>query len=265
VLLGSIVYFFGLLSFDARSPGDLLEEIRNSRGERRAMAAFELSRLEKFDFPDGGRSSFATQAARTFEEESGGDPRIRRALALTLGRVGDPLATPGLVRALDDPDIETQLYGIWALGAIGSPGAADAILPRLHHEDPAIRKIAAFALGQIGDSKAVPALRVSMQDSTPDVVWNSAIALARLGDGSSLPILLPLLLSPGAPADLTPGQWENLKINIIRSLRGFPGEPVRAALRKVAGGDPSPRVRSEARRNLEGSSDSLLAPLPPDP
>ena len=264
VLLGSIIYFFGLLSFDAKSPADLLDEIRNSRGERRAVAAFELSRMEKLDFTDGGRSAFVSKAVQTFEEEAGGDLRIRRALALTLGRMGDPIAAPGLVRALEDPDIETQLYGIWGLGAIASPGTADSILPRLRHEDPAIRKMAAFALGQIGDTRAVPALRISLQDSTPDVVWNSAIALARMGDESSLPILVPLLLSPGAPADLTPGQREDLKINIIRSLRRFPGPPVKTALRKVAGGDPSPRVRSEARRSLEGSSDSPQAPLPPD-
>ena len=84
-LLGSIVYFFGLLSFDARSPGDLLTEIRTSSGERRALAAFELSRMERLRLSAGAREAFVSEALRTFQEEKGRDSRVRRALALTLG------------------------------------------------------------------------------------------------------------------------------------------------------------------------------------
>jgi len=263
VLLGSIVYLFGLLSFDARSPRDLLEEVRTSAGERRAMAAFELSRVERYGFSPGERSHFVSDATRAFGGEAGKDLRVRRALALTLGRVGDPLAVPELIGALEDPDVETQLYGIWALGAIGARSAVVALLLKLQHEDPGIRKMAAFGLGQIGDPGAASALRVALQDPAPDVTWNAAVALARLGDPSSLPVLLPLLLAPSPAAGLPPQQSEELKVNIIRSLGRMRGEPVDAALRKTAAGDPSLRVRGEARRLLEGRPEPLFPPPPP--
>jgi hypothetical protein len=262
-LVGSILFFFGFLSFDASGPRDLLDEIRTSTGERRALAAFELSRLERLDVPAGGESSFIQEAVRTFEEEKDRDLRIRRALALTLGRAGDPRAVPALVRALEDPDVETQLYSIWALGAIGESGAEASILPKLQHEDPAIRKMSAFALGQIGNPAAIPALRISLQDTVPDVTWNAAVALARLGDRSGLPILLPLVLSRRPFGSLTAQQEEDLKINIIRSLRRLAGEEVADALRKVALFDASARVRGEARAAGGTGSAPTPAPLPP--
>jgi HEAT repeat protein len=262
-LLASIVYFFGLLSFDARRPGDLLAEIRTSSGERRALAAFELSRMERLRLSAGAREAFVSEALRTFQEERGKDSRVRRALALTLGRVGDRRAVPGLLQALDDPDAETQMYVVWALGAIGAPEAAGPILPKLGHEDAGIRKMAAFSLGQIGNPAAVPALRVALQDSTPDVTWNAAVALARLRDRSALPILMPLLLARSAIPGLTPRQTEEFKVNIIRSLRGLDDKAVEAALRQAAESDPSPRVRGEARRLEAGSPEPTLPPLPP--
>lgn len=263
VLLGCIIYLFGLLSFDARSPRDLLGEVRTSAGERRAMAAFELSRMERYDFSPGERPAFLSEAIRAFDEEAGRDVRVRRALALTLGRIGDPLAAPGLIGALSDPDVDTQLYSIWALGAIGAGSAVEPLLQKLQHEDPGIRKMAAFGLGQIGDPAASAGLRAALQDPAPDVTWNAAVALARLGDSSSLPVLLPLLAASSPSAGLSPGQNEELKVNIIRSLGRMRGDPVDAALRVVATGDSSMRVRAEARRLLEGRPEPLAPPRPP--
>jgi hypothetical protein len=264
-LAGCIIFFFGFLSFDATSPRELLDEIRTSTGERRALAAFELSRLQRLDFPEGGEPAFVTEALRTFEEEKDRDPRIRRALALVLGRTGDPRAVPGLVGALADSDVETQIYSIWALGALGDTSAAGSIDSKLQHEDPAIRKMAAFSLGQIGNPDSIPALRIALQDSVPDVTWNAAVALARMGDRSGLPVLLPLLLSRGAPGGLTVQQGEDLKINIIRSFRRLGGAEVAQALGKAAEVDPSARVRGEARRPRKGDDDRSAAPLPPVP
>jgi HEAT repeat protein len=246
VLVGFIVTFFGFLSFDAATPGELLETLRTSTGERRALAAFQLSRLERADLQSGGGPEFVSGAARTFEEEQ--DHRIRRALALTLGRAGDARAVPALVGALEDPDAETQLYCVWALGAIGDTSAAEPLLGKLQNEDAGIRKMAAFALGQIGNPRAVPALQGSLQDPVPDVTWNAAVALARMGNPSGLPILVPLLDSPPPPGLLTAQQEEELKINIIRSLHRLGGKEASDALRRVAERDPSPRVRGEARR-----------------
>lgn len=266
-LVGSIIYFFGLLSFDDKSPFDLIGEIRTAAGDRRALAAFELSRFDSYDLPGRSRPEFVALTVRTFQEEAGGDPDIRRALALTLGRIGDPAAVPELILSLEDPDIETQLYAAWALGAIGDRRAVGPVLSKLGQNDAAIRKMAAFALGEIGDPRAAPGLRIALQDRTADVTWNAAVALARMGDRSGLPILLPLLDRGrlARMADLTPRQREDLAITVVRSLRSIQEEPVTRALRNLADHDPSARVRGEARNALEGRSDPPASPAPAIP
>jgi HEAT repeat protein len=254
LLAAGIVLFFGLLSLDSRSPHDLLEEVRNAPGERRAMAAFELSRLERYDIPPAARAAFVSRAVQTFEGEAGGDSRIRRSLALTLGRLGDRLAVDSLIRALEDPDPETRLYSVWALGALRDSRASSPLMEKLHEEDPAVRKMAAFSLGLLEDRAAVPALRIALADPAADVSWNAAISLARLGDSASLPVLLPLLDPSWRGAGMPARRQEELKINVLRSLRGLPGEPAASAIRRAAGKDPSARVRGEARRILEEPS-----------
>jgi hypothetical protein len=61
-----------------------------------------------------------------FRASTGDDPRVRRYLALTIGRLTPPLpaeAGPALVEALADGDSET-ISAIWALGSLGT--AVDA-------------------------------------------------------------------------------------------------------------------------------------------
>ncbi len=267
VLIGSIIYFFGLLSFDDKSPFDLIGEIRTGAGDRRALAAYELSRFDSYDLPGRSRPEFVALTVRTFHEEAGGDPEIRRALALTLGRIGDAAAVPDLILSLEDPDTETQLYAVWALGAIGDRRAVGPVLSKLGQDDAGVRKMAAFALGQIGDSRAASGLRIALQDRTADVSWNAAVALARMGDRTGLPILLPLLDRGqlATMADLTSRQREDLVITVVRSLRSIREEPVTRTLRNLADHDPSARVRGEARNALEGRWDPSASPGPAIP
>jgi HEAT repeat protein len=263
VLAGGIVYFFGLLSFDSTGPMDLVGEIRSARGERRALAAYELSRRPSYGSDPAERKALAAAVLESFESEAGGDLRIRRSLALALGRLGDPVAVPALIQALEDPDAETVLYGVWALGAIGDPRAVEAVASRLRHEDPGVRKMATFALGQIGDPRAIPSLQVALQDATPDVGWNAAVALARLGDATALPVLLPLLEKEPATAGLTSSQIEELRLNALRALKGLRDDRIRSVVARVATSDASPRVRNEARGLLRGESSPPSPPPPP--
>jgi len=55
LLVGLIVTFFGLLSFDRKTPFELLQEVRTGSGEKRGLAAYELSRLLSLDIPDQSR------------------------------------------------------------------------------------------------------------------------------------------------------------------------------------------------------------------
>src|SRR5882672_5275608 len=103
LLVGLTVTFFGLLSFDRKTSFDLLREVRTGSGEKRGLAAYELSRLVALDLPEKSRrKEFVALALDAFQREAGGDPGVRRSLVLTLGRVGDPLAVPELIRSLDD-------------------------------------------------------------------------------------------------------------------------------------------------------------------
>ena len=254
ILLGLIVYLFGWLSFDRTGALDLVDEIRASSGERRALAAFELSRLESYSLPGADHDRFLRGIEELLREEAGRDARVRRSLALTLGRTGDRSSLAVLLEAAEDSDPETEIYALWALGNLGDSGALAMLTSHLEHEDAGIRKMAAFALGQLGDTRAIRPLRVALQDATPDVTWNAAVALARLGDETCLPTLLPLLAGKIPRGMLSATQEEDLRVTVIRSARNFRLGPARQALERVASSDPSARLRSEARLALEGKS-----------
>ena len=261
-LLGLIVYLFGWLSFDARDALDLVEEVRAAQGERRALAAYELSRLERYDLDEASRPRFLAVAEGLLTNPQETDPRVRRSLALTLGRLQARSSVAALRHAAGDPDPETQIYALWSLGAIGDAAALETLAAALQSEDAAVRKTAAFALGQLGDRTAVGALRVVLQDTAPDVSWNAAVALARLGDDAALPILLPIVAGDFSAPDFPPAQRENLRINAIRAARGLGSQAARAALERAASSDASARIRAEARLALEGRSPPPSASLP---
>jgi epoxyqueuosine reductase len=49
--------------------------------------------------------------------------RFRRNVAVALGNIGDPVAVPGLVEALSDPEPVIRAHAAWSLGRIGTPQA----------------------------------------------------------------------------------------------------------------------------------------------
>lgn len=261
-LLGLIVYLFGWLSFDRRDALELVEEVRAAGGERRALAAYELSRLESYDLDAVSRPRFLAVTEGLLAGGQETDVRVKRSLALTLGRLKERSSVAALLTAAEDPDPETQIYALWSLGVIGDPAALDSLASHLQSDDAAVRKTAAFALGQLGDRAALPPLRVALQDPSPDVSWNAAVALARLGDETALPILLPIIEGrPAATGILPPAQLENLRINAIRAARGLRSEAARAALRQAASSGASARLRAEALLALQGQSPPPFFPV----
>jgi HEAT repeat protein len=190
------VYFgFRVLLNDKRTPSEYLNDIRVGGRERRWPAAYELSRLMsdpdiQLEYPELGSSLL-----RAFEGSDGDDPRVRRYLALAVGRLQSPPPETfvGLVNALDDADSETRISVIWALGSLGDASVVPELQRVYGSDDAGVRKMAVYALGAIdGDSQMVT-LRTALNDVAPDVQWNAAIALARHGSDYGLSVLRRML------------------------------------------------------------------------
>lgn len=191
VLLCAGIYFlFGVVVFEKKTPSDFLTEIRSGSSSERWQAAFELSRWFASAPEEARDPKFASEVVRLFEGSSHEDPRVRRYLALALGRLGSSAAVGPLIAALDDPDSETQLYAAWSLGAIKDRAAIPPLTARLAAQDPGMVKMASYALGAIGDPSVAPLLSPLLEHGVAEVRWNAALALAQLGDASGRGVLL---------------------------------------------------------------------------
>ena len=186
---------FRSLVVDDRTPEDYLADVRTGGWNRQWPAAYELSRLMA-DPTVRADPSLAPQLVKAFEEAKDGDPRVRRYLALAIGRLDPPLpaaAVATLTAALDDPDGEARISAIWALGSSGDPTVAAQLQPLYESSDAGIRKMVVYALGALPGDAQLVTLRTALQDSAADVRWNAAIALARHGGREGLPVLREML------------------------------------------------------------------------
>ena len=115
---------------------------------------------------------------QAFADSVGDDPRVRRYLALAVGRLRTlpPGALETLVEALEDPDSETRISVIWALASIGDPSVVDEIEAMYLSEDPGVRKMTVYALGVLPADERAATLRNALDDTVPDVQWNAAVA-----------------------------------------------------------------------------------------
>src|SRR5438309_8564065 len=94
--------------------------------------------------------SLAPALVKAFEASKSDDPRVRRYLALAIGRLDPPLppdAVAELSQGLDDPDSEARITTIWALGSSGDPSVVGRLQPLYGSTDAGIRKMVVYALG----------------------------------------------------------------------------------------------------------------------
>jgi HEAT repeat protein len=180
--------------------------------------------------------SLAGEVERALGREE--DDAARRALLRCLGRVAGGVAVPTLVPALGDPDAETRLAAIEALGATGS---ADAV-PHLERalgtgggETLAVIR----ALGELGDPAAAPVLEPWLRSADLDQ-RRTAVRAARSITRSMDPTVIRALAED-------PDPWIR---SVAARFLGEHGEAGRIALERLASMDPSPDVRTEARRQL---------------
>jgi HEAT repeat protein len=205
---------FRSLLTQERSATEYLAEVRHGGWSRQWPAAYELSRLMENPEVRADRS-LVPQLVKAFEEARDGDPRIRRYLALAIGRLEPPLpydAVDALMRSLDDPgvqwtpDIYSRLTGwtaidinearimtIWALGSSGDPSVVAKLQPLYTSSDAGIRKMVVYALGALPGDAQTLTLREALNDEAPDVRWNAAVALARHGNHEGVPVLKEML------------------------------------------------------------------------
>ena len=83
--------------------------------------------------------------------------KVRAQAALVLGRLGEPRATPHLLRALDDPSPPVRAVAARALGMIGDQAARKRLEAATRDRDPFVRRAATAALGALAEQAAAAA------------------------------------------------------------------------------------------------------------
>lgn len=186
---------FRSLLTEQRSAQDYLNEVRVGGTNRRWPAAYELSRLMADPKVRADRS-LAPELVKAFDAAKDDDPRVRRYLALALGRLDPPLppeAVAQLATSLDDQDAESRISVIWALGSSGDERVVIRLVPLYASEDAGIRKMVVYALGALPGETQLATLKTALQDAAPDVRWNAAIALARHGSADGVGVVRQML------------------------------------------------------------------------
>jgi HEAT repeat protein len=256
----AVFVIFGLIAGESRGAREYLGEVRSGGANRRWQAAFELSKvLQARKDPALRDPKFAAELAQLFKDSENDDPRVRRYLALAMGRLGDRAAVPPLREALAESgaggpvDAETQIYAVWALGAIGDPGAVPDLVALVSNPDAGLRKAAVHALGAFPGDEARASLTSALADAVEDVRWNAAIALTRRGDPAAVPVLLTLLDRGHLEKveGLRPDQRDDALLQAVAVAPGVEDPAVREALVRLRDSDPSLKVREAARRSLE--------------
>ena len=258
-----------MLVTNERTPEEGLNDVRSGGVQRRWRAAYELSRLLSDPEVESKHPELGVGVVQAFAASAGDDPRVRRYLALAIGRLSNhPMeAVEALIEGLDDPDTETIISVIWALAALGDPSVRKDIDAMYSSEDAGVRKMAVYALGSLPDDGSGLTLRRALEDPEPDVQWNAAVALARVGRVDGIQVLGRMLdreyvernvtRTPEVDADLDP--VSEVMVSSLQAVGWLRAIPLRDAVAVLSEGESNLRVREAALRTLE-----LLGPTAPE-
>jgi len=254
----TVFVVFGLIAAEGKGAREYLHDVRSGSANRRWQAAFELSKvLQAGKDPVLEDPEFVAEVAALFQNARTDDPRVRRYLALALGRLGQPGAVPALREAaLSSEDPETRIFSTWALGAIGDESALDDLVELTGDPDAGIRKAAAHALGRFPAAGAADCLASMLRDPVEDVRWNAALALGRRGDIRARDVLLGMLDRGRLRGveGITETQVEAAMLEAVAAAAALGDSELDAALRRLAKGEESLAIREAARRALESDS-----------
>ena len=252
----AVFVVFGMIASEGKGAREHLAEVRSGGANRRWQAAFELAKvLQAGKDPALTDPNFTAEVAKVFADSSGDDPRVRRYLALALGRIRDPRAVPALLQAVDDAgaagaraDAETQVYAVWALGVIGDAQAVPRLVALAAGEDAGLRKAAVHALGAFPTEEARAALVTALADPVADVRWNAAVALARRRDAAAVPVLLSMM-DRGELASvpgLTDEQRSEAMVQAVTASAAIDDPRLKEKVRALRDSDPDLKVRHAA-------------------
>jgi HEAT repeat protein len=116
------------------------------------------------------------------------------AIADSLGKLKNPLATRALVSKLAHPTGTVRWHAAAALGGIRDRRAVLALVPLLGDPARDVRNGAAHALGLMGDTRAVePLMAATRAGDTPSAEW----ALGELNDPRAIDVLVESLFRKG--------------------------------------------------------------------
>jgi len=276
----SVYVGFRSLLTDSRGPKDYLAEVQNGGSDRRWPAAYELSRL--MDDPKvRADRSLEPALVTAFERAKDDDPRIRRYLALAIGRLAPPMskeAVTALSAALGEEthppsqdwvsrftgwsasDIgEVRISAIWALGASGDPAVVARLEPLFASADPGIRKMVVYSLGALPGDAQLPTLRAALTDEMPDVRWNAAVALSRHASHDGVPVLRQMLdrsylertVTREVRQDLDQDPIADVMISGLRAAATLKDEQLRLTIERLSENDRSMKVRQSALEALK--------------
>src|SRR5262245_1988835 len=258
----TVFVVFGLIASEGKQARDYVAEIRSGGATRRWQAAFELAKvLRAGKDPALADPRFGAELAALFDDAGRDDPRVRRYLALVLGRLRERSAVPSLIAAIREAegtdsgqgDAETRIYAVWALGEIGDPSALPELVRLAASEDAGVRKAAVHSLGAFDAPESRAALGRALDDAVDDVRWNAALALARRRDPAAVPVLAEMLdrrrleTIPGMTAE----QREQALVAAAQAAGALATPELTATLRALREADPSLKVREAARAALQ--------------
>lgn len=252
---------FRMLLSSERTPQELLSDVRIGGRERRWPAAYELSRLLSNPEIETQFPGLGTDIVEAFSQSDGDDPRVRRYLALAVGRLNNPpaAAVGELLASLEDPDTETRITVIWALASLGDSTTVSEIGQMYQSEDSGVRKMAVYALGILSPDGRDATLRTALEDSVADVQWNAAVALARHGNREGMMVIGRMLdrayvermvtRTPTSDANIDP--VSEVIVSGLQAAAALRASELRSSIEALSESDVNLRVREVALKALD--------------
>jgi HEAT repeat protein len=263
-VVGVVVLVYGgfrMLVTNERTPEEFLSDVRVGGRERRWPAAYELSRMLDSPEVEARHPGLGPAIVQAFADSAGDDPRVRRYLALAVGRLRNvpPGAVDELVAGLDDPDAETRISIIWALASIGDASVIGEIEAMYLSDDAGVRKMAVYALGALPLDAEAATLRNALDDTVADVRWNAAVALARHDRRDGMVVLRRMLdrayvernVSRAADIDAQLDPVAEVMVSGLQAVGALKAPELRETVAELSRSDSSLRVREVALRTLE--------------
>ena len=263
-VVGMVVLVYGgfrMLVTTERTPQELLVDVQSGGRERRWPAAYELSRMLADPQTEAQNPELGAAIVQAFTDADGGDPRLRRYLALAIGRLAAPPinAVDELRGALNDPDNETRISVIWALASLGAGGVVADIEAMYASDDAGVRKMAVYALGTLPGSGDHGTLRNALDDPAADVQWNAAVALARHGRDDGITVLRRMLdreyvsrmVTRSAAAEAAIDPVSEVIVSGLQAAATLGAAELRPSVEALSESDANLRVREVAIKTLD--------------